>query len=283
MAELVAHVSTSRWKGAAAHRSQTTNAMEIVALIGAHKPVTDLNKADIDRARGKLLDRGNQPSTVNRKVAALSTCLTEARDMGLIAVKPKCAKYRESDHRIRRFSKAEEAEALSYFMMMSEPDMADFVALSLDTGLRQGEMLNLRYRDADGRTVTVWGTGSKNGRTRSVPLTRRAIGILAARQERLAAAPGDLVIPMSRYALRWQWEKLACVLGVEQDKQFVPHILRHEFCSRLAERDLSAVVIQQLAGHSCLAVTQRYVHVRAEHLVRAIQALEAEASPATEA
>ena len=256
--------------------------MEIVTLIGASRPIADLNKADIDRARGKLLDRGNRPSTVNRKVASLSTCLTEAVDMGLITAKPKCAKYRESEHRIRRFTKAEEAEALSYFLMMGEPDMADYVALSLDTGLRQGELLKLKYGDADGRTVTVWGTGSKNGKTRSVPLTTRAKGILAARQERLRADPEDAVIPMSRYAVSWQWEKLARLLGVERDKQFVPHILRHEFCSRLAERNLGAVVIQQLAGHSCLAVTQRYVHVRAEHLVRAIRALEVDPQPAPE-
>lgn len=277
--ELVEHVGATRWRGRAGGHRQTENARAIMKLIGPTKPVAELNKADIDRARGKLLDHGNQPATVNRKVAALSTCLTEAVDMGLIAKKPKCSKYRESDHRIRRFTPDEEALALRYFEMMGGLDMAHFVALSLDTGLRQGEVLNLRHRDADGRTISVWGTGAKSGKTRSVPLTARARDVLAIRRERPGAESSDLVFPMSRFAVRWQWEKLARALGVENDKQFVPHILRHEFCSRLAERDLSAVVIQQLAGHSCLSVTQRYIHIRAEHLVRAIRALEAMPRP----
>lgn len=268
--ELVSHVETTHWAAKSSGQRQADNAYAIVKLIGPNKAVADMNKADIDRARGKLLEMGNSPATVNRKVAALSKCLTEAVEMGLIAAKPKAAKYKEAEHRIRRFTSQEEATALAYFERMGEPDMVDFIAFSLDTGLRQGEVLNLRHRDADGRTVTVWGTGAKSGKTRSVPLTSRARGIL----ERRKGKAGDLVFSMTRFALAWQWEKLSQVMGLTDDPQFVPHIMRHEFCSRLADKDLNAAVIQQLAGHSTLAITQRYIHVRAEHLVRAINALE---------
>lgn len=269
--ELVEHVSASRWKGTAGYKSQTTNALEIAKLIGNNKPVAEVNKADIDRARGRLLDTGNAPATVNRKSTALATCFTEAVHMGLIPGKPVFSRYKESEHRIRRFTEEEETTALDYFRRMGEEDMVDFIALSLDTGLRQGEMLGLRHRDADGVRVTVWGTGAKSGKTRSVPLTSRAKGILAKRKGK----PGDPVFEMTRFALAWQWEKLREVMGMEDDAQFVPHVLRHEFCSRLADKDMNAAVIQQLAGHSTLAITQRYIHVRADHLVRAINALEA--------
>jgi integrase len=269
--ELVEHVSSSRWKGTAGFKSQTANAVEIAKLIGPNKPVADVNKADIDRARGKLLDQGNAPATVNRKSTALATCFTEAVHMGLIPGKPVFSRYKEAEHRIRRFTPEEEATALDWFTRMGELDMVDFIALSLDTGLRQGEMLALRHRDADGRVVHVWGTGAKSGKTRSVPLTARARGIL----ERRKGRPGDPVFEMTRFALSWQWEKLAQALGLTDDPQFVPHIMRHEFCSRLADKDMNAAVIQQLAGHSTLAITQRYIHVRADHLVRAINALEA--------
>jgi site-specific recombinase XerD len=58
------------------------------------------------------------------------------------------------------------------------------------------------------------------------------------------------------------------------DRDFVPHIMRHEFCSRLADRGLNAAVIKELAGHSSLVVTQRYIRVGAQALVDAIAALE---------
>ncbi len=70
------------------------------------------------------------------------------------------------------------------------------------------------------------------------------------------------------------WERLSVALDLHDDRQFVPHILRHEFCSRLADLGMNAAVIQKLAGHSTLAVTQRYIHVRAESLVDAIERLE---------
>jgi integrase len=40
-----------------------------------------------------------------------------------------------------------------------------------------------------------------------------------------------------------------------------PHTLRHTFCSHLAMRGVAARVIQQLAGHSSLVTTQRYMHL----------------------
>jgi integrase len=272
--ELVEHVAHTRWKKTSAGIRQHRNAELIAAIIGPNKPISAVTKVDVDKARGQLLQEGNSPATVNRKVAALSTCLSEAVESGIIQAKPKMAKYKESEHRIRRFTPEEEAFALSFFERMSEPDMADYVALSLDTGMRQGEVLNLRFQDCDTDKATVWGTGAKSGRTRSIPLTKRAKAVLERR--RAGKRPSDRVFEgWDRYGLDRHWTKLREALHLTDDAQFVPHVLRHEFCSRLADKGLNAAVIQQLAGHSTLAITQRYIHVKAEHLVRAIRELEA--------
>lgn len=272
--ELVEHVAHTRWKKTSAGIRQHRNAELIAAIIGPNKPISAVSKVDVDKARGQLLNEGNSPATVNRKVAALSTCLTEAIEAGIIQAKPRMAKYRESEHRIRRFTPAEEAFALTFFERMGEPDMHDYVVLSLDTGMRQGELLNLRYQDCDAEKATVWGTGAKSGKTRSIPLTKRAAAVLARRSE--GKRPSDRVLDgWDRYGLDRHWTKLREACHMVDDAQFVPHVMRHEFCSRLADKGLNAAVIQQLAGHSTLAITQRYIHVKAEHLVRAIRELEA--------
>lgn len=225
--ELVSHVEASRWAAKESGSRQADNARDIIRLIGANRPVSSINKADIDVARGKLLKMGNQPATVNRKVAALSTCLTEAVDMGLIVGKPKCAKFAESEHRIRRFTPEEEATALDYFERMGELWMADFIALSVDTGLRQGEMLNLRHRDVQADKLMVWGTGAKSGKTRSVPLTGRARDILEKRanldyrKDNEGFTTALYVFDVTRFAVSWQWDKLSALLGLVDDAQFV--------------------------------------------------------------
>lgn len=39
------------------------------------------------------------------------------------------------------------------------------------------------------------------------------------------------------------------------------HPLRHTFCSHLAMRGAPAVAIKELAGHTTIAVTNRYMHL----------------------
>lgn len=67
-----------------------------------------------------------------------------------------------------------------------------------------------------------------------------------------------------------QWNKMRRSLDLGGDREFVPHILRHEFCSRLADRDISVQVIQALAGHDDITTTMRYIHLSPNTLKRAI-------------
>ena len=52
------------------------------------------------------------------------------------------------------------------------------------------------------------------------------------------------------------------------------HILRHTFCSHLAMRGAPARAIQDLAGHTDLKTTQRYMHLSPAALESAIRLLE---------
>ncbi len=52
------------------------------------------------------------------------------------------------------------------------------------------------------------------------------------------------------------------------------HILRHTFCSHLAMRGAPARAIQELAGHSELQMTQRYMHLSPAALDAAMQLLD---------
>lgn len=276
LAELVQHVYDTHWAPKASGDKSLMNAKAMAALLGSQLPVAKVTKLDIDKARAKLLASGNSPATVNRKVAALSKCLSEAEDLGIIERKPRCSRYKEAEHKVRRFTPDEERMALAFFERISHQDMADYVVLSLDTGMRQGEVLQLNHTDAQGGRVTVWGVAegqrSKSGKSRTVRLTARAEAVLKRRAE---TVPGKATFPnLNKNQVAHYWNRMAEALNLETDRHFVPHLLRHEFCSRLASNGENAAVIQQLAGHSTMQVTQRYVHLFGGELDGAIDRLQ---------
>lgn len=77
------------------------------------------------------------------------------------------------------------------------------LTLALETGMRRGELLSMRWRDLDLQRCTVMLPQTKNGHARTVPLSPAAV-------ETMRAVPrtGDCVLPISDNAVRLAWERL---------------------------------------------------------------------------
>lgn len=285
--QLVEHVNDTHWSMSKSGNKPLMQVQSLLRLLGPQTPIHKLDKASIDRARRKLVEEGCQPATVNRKVSILSKAFTEAVNMGIITAKPKFDKYKEAEGRIRRFTDEELEKALSFFERIGQQAMADYVVLSLDTGMRQSEVLNIRFEDVVHGRATIWGTGAKSGKTRTVPLTARAKAVIDRRfrtnPEQLDILRTQVLGGLDVWSVQHYWGKLREHLGLEGDKHFVPHILRHEFCSRLADAGRNAPEIMALAGHSSLLVTQRYINIAAANLDAAIATLNQTPEPAPQA
>lgn len=65
-------------------------------------------------------------------------------------------------------------------------------------------------------------------------------------------------------------------MGLEKDKQFVIHSLRHTLASRLVQKGVDLYVVRDLLGHSSITVTERYAHLNVDRLWKGIQTLEEE-------
>jgi integrase len=85
--------------------------------------------------------------------------------------------------------------------------------------------------------------------------------------------PGDKSdSPILGTSLGHQHDGVKAALKLPAD--FVIHSLRHTMLTRLGEPGADALTIMRIAGHSCVPVSQRYVHPTPEGMERAFERLE---------
>ncbi len=138
------------------------------------------------------------------------------------------------------------------------------------TGLRLGEICNLRWKhvDLESRRLTVANTAdkaTKSGKERSVPLTGRALAMIKDLQEASGFGPNNVVFstgdkrPLDGDYVSKQFRRYRKL--AELDDAFCFHSLRHTCASWLVMKGVSLYVVKEILGHSSIEVTQRYAHL----------------------
>jgi integrase len=249
---------------------------------------TRLDKIDAADIEAYVQNRSKQVSvtSVNRELAALSRLLHIAVEWKLIPKVPKIRRLKGEKQRSFVLSYDQERE---YLRLAPQP-LYDAAILLLDTGLRVGELVNLQWADIHLEPVgsakfgylQVRGGKSANAK-RTVPLTARARKTLIERRDREPASvwvfPGLDGNPRRVNTLDQQHRKITRpkVNGVKValfSDEFVIHSLRHTMLTRLGESGADAFTIMQIAGHSSVTVSQKYVHPTPETVERAFDRLE---------
>lgn len=146
------------------------------------------------------------------------------------------------------------------------------VLLAMNTGLRRGELLGLRWEQVDltRRMVTVTASAAKSGKTRHVPLNDEAADVLTRWHKQHRKANG-LVFPGRGGAemtnISTSWQRLvddADLCG------FRFHDLRHDFASKLVMHGVDLNTVRELLGHADLKMTLRYSHLAPDRLAAAV-------------
>ena len=212
------------------------------------------------------------PATVNREVALIKAILSRAVQWGWLDKNPiqGMAMLKEPPGRVRYLTEDEERRLME--AMKSRPLLRRVVVFAMNTGMRQGEILHLKWSDVDLEAGFVHIPDSKSGRRRDVPLNQTALSVL---KELEPGPPQALVFATSTgrpYTnLRRDFKKALERAGI-QDFRF--HDLRHTFASRLAMAGISPLVLKELLGHSSIAMTSRYSHLASSHARHAVNVLD---------
>ena len=249
------------------------NAELISYIIGKDTCVKNIDTKTIDHVVKCLRLRNNSNNTINNKISSLMVVLKRCKDRGYIDRLPVFKRFKTSQGRLRFFTKEEEVNILNAHKKLNDLDFANFIMFLIDTGLRTGEAVKLRWRDIqkqnDNTLLHVWET--KNGEFRTVPLSSRCVDLLSSRGEGL---PDQVIFPYTKSTIRTKWNRVRNVLGYADDAEFVPHVCRHTCASRLVQNGVPIKVVQEWMGHKSIQVTLRYAKLQPNQLIDALAVME---------
>ncbi len=272
-----------------------------------HRSLHDINLWVIEKWRSKQLKGGKAKTTINRDVMSLKACLSRAVEWDVLDENPlqKLRPIRTDNLSRARYLTDEEERSLRKTLRERDeqlrqrrdngnnwrrerhkrvlPDLAvrffsdylhPMVLLTVNTGLRRGEVLQLKWSDVDllQRKLIIRGDNAKSGKTRYVPLNDEALKTLQhwrsdteSTEWVFAGRDGKRML-----AIKTSWTG---VLQSAAITDFRWHDLRHHFASRLVMKGVDLNTVRELLGHSDLSMTLRYAHLSPEHKADAVARL----------
>ena len=207
------------------------------------------------------------PATVNRHLSVLSKIFSLAIDEELIETNPcqRVRKLRLDNQRMRVLSAEEEARLL---LALGDNELVkNIVTLALHTGLRRGEMFNLKWFDVDFNRNLIQVQESKSNKKRFVPMNATARGMLQNLKRK-----SEYVFPSPKTGRRLNDIKRSFRRAVREAsiRDFRFHDLRHTAASRMADSGADAFTLAKILGHSDIRMTARYTHATDAAIRRAV-------------
>jgi integrase len=224
--------------------------------------------------------------TVNQMMSCLSSVFEVAIDeWEWTNMNPvRRVKRPKFDNRRTRYLTRDDIRHLLQKSRLVDINMHHFIMCAISTGARKGEIEALTWGDVaeDFRSITFHKT--KNGESRSVPVSWQLRNVLIERFNALQALARGISaikfeeddeyifvdsalsnIPVFKPFVRSQWTKIVGKLDIAH---LTFHDLRHTVASLLAKDGVDTATIAELLGHKSLNTTKRYMHLNTADLAR---------------
>lgn len=227
-----------------------------------------------------MIERGDNPRSVNRRISALRTFYDFLIRCDLRTENPTSGlKSLRTAKNLPKYVSESATERLVEGLL--DPDQDSFAArrdalvmlLLYFCGLRRSEVATLTWDRVDlpGRTIRVMGKGQKERIVPLVePLADRLEQYLREYRETICSNDQNVVLldnqyrPLGAGRIYTLVRRVLGQAGVEGQRS--PHVLRHTFATHLLSRGASIKTIADLLGHASIATTQIYSHVSVDLL-----------------
>lgn len=251
----------------------------------ATMPIGEITCIDIQRYVNELIKRGYGLSTIKKQMRIVTAPLKQASALHIISADPGIGIRLPSRYNVakpERLMEAytdEEQTALRSVLSGRQRNGYAAIALMIETGLRVGEALALRWQDvqltrkriyvrntvvrlANKKQSFIQDSVKSESSRRTVPLTPEAIKLLERLYERrknewvFTNCDGER---LSYEALRYQ-TRIACQeAGIEYRGE---HVFRHTFATNCYHKGIDVKILSRLLGHADVNITYNlYIHL----------------------
>ena len=223
---------------------------------------------DIEKYKLKRQEKVSN-ATVNRDVACLKHILKKAVEWGKATHNPatNVKLLKERNARIR-YLEEEEIKAL---VDASSEHLKPILVTALNTGMRKGEILGLKWKDIIFRQRVIVLLDTKNNERREVPVNDVLFKTLLRVRKNLASPYVFCKKDGKSYSnVRRSFDAAKQKAGI-QDFRF--HDLRATFASHLVMAGVDLKTVQELLGHKSYEMTLRYAHLSPDHKKAAVDIL----------
>ncbi len=221
---------------------------------------------DMAAFREQRLAEGKAVNTIRNELKIISHLYTVAqKEWGMESLSnpvklirlPQGAQVRD-----RRLEGDEEERLLDVARKTRSRMIEPIIILALETAARRGEIVSMEWKYIDLNNQTWFLPETKNGSSRTVPLSTRAIAVLRKIKKEPTRIDGRVFF-LKPHSISQAFRR-CCKAAKIEDLHF--HDLRHEATSRFFELGLNMMEVASITGHKDLKMLKRYTHLRAEDL-----------------
>ncbi|MFZ1236618.1 MAG: tyrosine-type recombinase/integrase [Prevotella sp.] len=226
-----------------------------------------------------MMDRGNNATSINRRLSALRSFYRYALRRGYVECDPTLRiSGPKKSKPLPQFLKDAEMTALldssAWHSTFEEISIRAILTTFYDTGMRLSELVGLNVESVDfvNRQFKVLGKRNKH---RLIPFGEELYGVLIEYDQRRTTEVGRITdaffvntegVRMNSDHVRYEVKKYlsrVCTL-----KKRSPHVLRHTFATSMLNHGAGLESVQKLLGHESLSTTEIYTHTTFEQLKR---------------
>lgn len=244
-------------KRTSSYKRDLTAARRLLKEFGA-RPISEITLRDVEAFQNKRALEV-KPATVNRDFETLRHMFTKAVEWEYVSKNPaRLVKLLKTPPGRIRYLSFEERDRL--LLECAHNSMLHAaVIIALETGMRRGELMRLKWEDISFETQVIYLYRTKSNEARAIPISNRLLVFL---RRLYSERVGEFVFekPDGRPYGNWRraFESACRRAGI---KSFRFHDLRHTFASYLVMANVNIRVVQELMRLKSLKMVMRYTHV----------------------
>ncbi len=259
------------------------NVLKLFSTFAGEKKLNDISVTEAELFKAMRL-KTVKPATLNKDIGTLRAVFNYGIKLKWITYNPfrEVNKISMPDKERLAFDSSEISSLLT---VIDDSSFKSFVLFGLYTGCRLNEIINLQFKDIDFHNELVIirnkeGFNTKTGKIRHIPMNSSLRELLRTlysndkiielnkRNSECYVFQKDNGFKYTGDYITHKFKKYLRKAGINERFHF--HCLRHTFISRLIKENVNVNYVKEIAGHSTIQTTMRYIHISTNDLRDAV-------------